>query len=135
VGMIEILLSGLIGAVVASGLMVIFTIFRDKNLERRKLAKERLEKVYGPLVALKQKIDLVNQSGDGFLLPSNPMEVEMVERIMFHYYYLLDNDMKGMLLLLHSDLRNDITNQLRFPDLMDKILKHYWENKRILGIK
>jgi len=133
--MIEILLSGLIGVLVGAILTIGFTIWRDKKSEKKNMAKEKLEKVYGPLVALKKKIDLRNKNDGGFLLPSNPMEVEMIEKIIFHYYHLIDNDLKEDLVLLHSDLRNDITSQIKFPKMMDKIKKHYKENKEVLGLK
>lgn len=133
--MIEILLSGLIGAVIGSILTIGFTIFRDNKLEKKNIAREKLEKVYGPLIALKKKIDLVHQSEGGFLLPSNPKEIEMIENIIFHYYHLIDDDLKEDLPLLHSDLRNVITNQIKFPKMMDKIIKHYKENKKILELK
>lgn len=133
--MIDLLLSGLIGAVIGAVLIIGFTIWRDNELEKRNIAREKLEKVYAPLVALKKKIDLVNQSDGGFLLPSNPMEIEMVERIIFHYYHLVDNDLKEDIVLLHSDLRNRDVNMIKFPKMMDKIMKHYLENKEILGIK
>ena len=45
--------------------------------------------------------------------------------------YLLDNDLKEDLPLLHSDLRNITRNQIKFPKMMDKINKHYKENKKI----
>ena len=48
--MIEILLSGLIGAIIGSGAVIIFTILRDNKIEKKKLAREKLERVYGPLM-------------------------------------------------------------------------------------
>lgn len=129
------LLSGLIGALIATMLTIIYTEYKTKREKRLSLAREKLEKVYGPLVALKKKIDLWNKSEGGFLLPSNPTESEMVEKIIFHYYYLLDEDLKEDLVLLHSNLRNDHNNQVKFPEMMDKIFKHYKENKKILGLK
>jgi len=129
------LLSGFIGAIGGSIITIGFTLWKDNKQENRRTAKEKLEKVYGPLVALKKKIDLRNRSDGGFLLPSTTQEVEMIEKIIFHYYYLVDEDLKEDIVLLHSDLRNDITNQIRFPSLMDKIKKHYQENKDILGLK
>lgn len=129
------LVSGLIGALLGSIAIISYTEYRDKKEEKRRLVKVKLEKVYGPLVALKKKIDLVNKNDHGFLLPSNPKEIEMIEDIIFHYYYLLDDDLKEELPLLHSQLRNDPSNQVKLVNIMDKINKHYNENKRILGLK
>lgn len=129
------LLSGVIGALIGSIIIVSYTEYRDNKQEKKRIAKEKLEKVYGPLIALKKKIDLRNKNDGGFLLPSNPMEVEMIEKIIFHYYHLIEDDLKEDLVLLHSDLRNDITNQIKFPKMMDKIKKHYDENKKFLGIR
>src|SRR3989344_6754729 len=88
------LLSGLIGALIGSIITIFYTEYRDKREEKIKLAREKLEKVYAPLVALKKKIDLVNRSDGGFLFPSNPMENELVEKIIFNYYYLIDKDLR-----------------------------------------
>jgi len=133
--MIEILLSGLIGAIIGAGIIIVFTILRDNKIEKKKLAKEKLEKVYSPLVALKKKIDLVNQSEGGFLLPSTAEEIKMVEKIIFHYYYLLEGNLKEKLPLLHSQLRNNITSQMKIVNIMNEINKYYKINKKILGIK
>ncbi len=129
------LISGLIGALIATIITIGYSEYKYRREKRLSLAREKLEKVYGPLVALKKKIDLVNKSGGRFLLPSNPMEVNMVEKIIFHYYHLIDDDLKEELPLLHSQLRNNIMNQIKFPQMMDKIIKHYKENKTILGLK
>ena len=129
------LLSGLIGALLGSISTISYTEYRDKKEEKRRLAREKLEKVYAPLVALKKKIDLVNKSEQGLLLPSNPTEVELVEKIIFNYYYLIDEDLKDLLPLLHSQLRNDRDNQRRMVNIMNKINQHYNENENILGIK
>src|SRR3989338_5881375 len=118
------LLSGLIGALIGSLITIIYTEYRDRKEEKIRIAREKLEKVYAPLVALKKKIDLVHGNEGGFLLPSNPTENELVEKIIFNYYYLID-----------EDLRNEIHHQIKLPEMMDKIIKHYKENKKVLGLK
>lgn len=135
--MIEILLSGLIGALIASIAIISYTEYNEKREKRLFLARERLEKVYGPLVALKKKIDLVNQSDGGFILPSNPMEKEMIERIIFQYYHLVDDDLKEGIILLHPEISKDTMSIIKNVQLkvIDKIFKHYKENKEILGLK
>ncbi len=131
------LISGLIGAIIGSGLTIVFTMLRDNKEEKKNLAREKLEKVYGPLVALKKKIDLVNQSEGGFIRPSNPMEIKMIEKIIFHHYHLVDNDLKEGIVLLHPELSRIDMNMVKAIQLKvdDKIIKHYKENKSILGLK
>ena len=129
------LVSGLIGALIATFLTIGYTEYKDKKKQKLSLAREKLEKVYAPLVALKKKIDLVNKNDGGFLLPSNPLEVEMIEKIIFHYYHLLDEDLREDLPLLHTQLRHDIVSRIKSPEMVDKINKHYKENKEILGLK
>lgn len=75
------LLSGLVRALIASVLIIGYTEYEENREMRLSLAREKLEKVYSPLIALKKKIDLVNQGDGGFLLSSNPIEVEMIEKI------------------------------------------------------
>ena len=123
---IFILLSGFLGAIVASILTIIFTLWRNEKQEKRRIAREKLEKVYGPLVALKKKIDLVNQSEGGFLLHSNPSEKEMIENIIFNYYHLIDDDLKEGIVLLHPEISKHHTNMIKAIQLgvVDKIFQH-----------
>ena len=131
------LLSGLIGAIIASGITIWFTIHRDNKEQIRTVAREKLEKVYGPLVALKKKIDTRNKNDHAFLRPSNQMEKEMIEKIIFHYYHLIDEDLKDGIMLLHPDLSRDNMSMIEAIQLkvVDKIFAHYHENKLILGLK
>ena len=134
--MIEILLSGFAGAIIGAGLIIGFTLWRDSKEKKILLAREKLEKVYGPLVALRKKIDLSNHKG-GFFIPRDETEKEMVLKIIFHYYHLIDDDLKEGLVLLHPELSGLDTNKIKNIQLKveEKIIKHYKENKRILGLK
>lgn len=131
------LLSGLVGALVGAISTIIYTEYKEKNKTKLSLAREKLEKVYAPLVALKEKIDLVNQSKGGFILASNPDEKAMIEKIIFCYYHLVDDDLKEGILLLHPQVSGNYLNQAKTVQLnvIDKIRYHYKENKDILGIK
>jgi gas vesicle protein len=131
------LIGGLIGAIIGSISTIGFTIWRDNKIRTLSLAREKLEKVYAPLVALKKKIDLVHQSKGGFLRPSNPMEIDMVEKIIFNYYHLVDDDLKEGLILLHPELNKHTTNMVKTIQLKveENIFKHYEENKKILGLE
>lgn len=129
-------MGGLVGAIIGSISTIGFTIWRDNQIKKLSLARDKLEKVYAPLVALKKKIDLVNQSKGGFLRPSNPTEIEMVEKIIFHYYHLVDDDLKDGLVLLHPELNKHPVNMVKTIQLKveENIIKHYEENKKILGL-
>ena len=131
------LLSGLIGALIATVITIGYTEYKNKREKKEFLAREKLEKVYGPLVALKKKIDEVNQSNHGFIHPSNPMEKELVERIIFNYYHLVDDDLKEGIIMLHPDISKNTMIVVKTVQLnvMEKIMKHYQENKKILGLK
>ena len=131
------LLSGLFGAVIASGITIWFTVWRDSKEQKKSLAREKLEKVYGPLVALKKKIDKINKNDHAFLLPSNPAEKEMIEKILFHYYHLFDEDLKDGIMFLHPDLSRDnmIMGEAIRLKVVDKIFTHYHKNRKILGLK
>ena len=135
--MIEILLSGLIGALIASITTISYTEYKNKKEKKLSLAREKLEKVYGPLVALKKKIDEINQNDHAFILPSNPAEKEMIEKIIFQYYHLIDDDLKEGIILLHPEISRNTTSMVKNIQLkvIDKIIKHYEENKEILGLK
>lgn len=131
------LLSGLVGALIASIATICYTEYKDKKEKKLALAREKLEKVYGPLMALKKKINEINQNDHGFILPSNPMEKEMIEKIIFHYYHLVDDDLKEGIIMLHPDISRNTMSVVKIVQLkvMDKIIKHYKENKEILGLK
>ena len=129
------LISGLAGAIITASITIIHIRFRDKREKKLSLAREKLEKVYGPLVALKKKIDLVN--GGGFFIPRTEIEKKMVEHIVFNYYYLVDDDLKEDIILLYPEASTQDTNKVKIiqSKIEGKIIKHYQENKEILGIK
>ena len=131
------LLSGLLGALIATIITISYTEYKNKKEKKESLAREKLEKVYGPLVALKKKIDEVNQNNHGFIYPSNPMEKELVERIIFNYYHLVADDLKEGIIMLHPDISKNTMSVVKTVQLnvMEKIMKHYKENKKILGLK
>ena len=129
------LLSGLFGAIIAVTITIFYTEYKEKKDKRLSLAREKLEKVYGPLIALKKRVDLVNQNEDGLLFPSNPQESEMIDKIIFHYYHLIDEDLREDIVLLHHMLRSRTDHQKKFPAMINKIRKHYNENKELLGLK
>ena len=131
------LLSGLIGALIATFFTIIYTEYNSKRDKKLSLAREKLEKVYGPLVALKRKIDEVNQSDYGLIRASNQMEKEMIEKIIFHYYHLVDDDLKEGIIMLHPDINRNTMSVVKNVQLnvTEKIIKHYQENKKILGLR
>ena len=61
----------------------------------------------------------------------------MIENIIFHYYHLIDDDLKEGIVLLHPELNKHDVNMVKQVQLkvIDKIKKHYFENKKILGIR
>jgi hypothetical protein len=131
------LLSGLIGAVIATILTIIYTEYNSKRDKKFSLAREKLEKVYAPLVALKKKLDEVNQNDHALILPSNPMEKELIEKIIFHYYHLVDDDLKEGIIMLHPDISRNTMSVMKNvqSNVTEKIMKHYNENKKVLGLK
>lgn len=130
------LLSGLIGALIATILTIVYTEYKDRRKQKLSLAREKLEKVYAPLIALKKKIDEINQNDHGFIRASNQMEKEMIERIIFNYYHLIDDDLKEGIIMLHPDISKNTMSVIKTVQLnvTDKIIKHYKENKKILGL-
>jgi hypothetical protein len=131
------LLSGLTGAIIATFITISYTEYKNKKEKKEFLAREKLEKVYGPLVALKKKIDEVNQNNNGLIHPSNQMEKELIERVIFSYYHLIDDDLKEGIIMLHPDISKNTMSVVKTVQLnvMKKILIHYKENKKILGLK
>lgn len=131
------LLSGLVGAAITAIAAILYTEHRDKRENQLFLARERLEKVYGPLMALRKKVDLTHASKGAFLLASNTAEKEMLENIIFHRYHLIDEDLKEGLVLLHPELSKQTDKMVKIVqlDVDDKIIKHYEENKKVLGLR
>lgn len=131
------LLSGLIGAIIATFLTILYTEWSNSKENKKNIAREKLEKVYGPLVALKKKSDEINQNDHSLIIASNPTERELLEKIIFHYYHLVDDDLKEGIILLHPDLSRNTNTIIKKVQLkvIDKIFKHYEENKNILGLK
>ena len=61
----------------------------------------------------------------------------MIEKIIFHHYYLIDDDLKDGIIMLHPDISKNTMSIFKTVKLnvTDKIIKHYKENKRLLGLK
>ena len=61
----------------------------------------------------------------------------MIEKIIFHYYHLVDDDLKDGIIMLHPDISKNTMSVVKTVQLnvTDKIMKHYKENKKILGLK
>ena len=61
----------------------------------------------------------------------------MVEQIVFNYYHLVDDDLKEDIILLYPEASEQDTNKVKIiqSEIEEKIIKHYQENKEILGIK
>ena len=131
------LLSGLIGAIIASTIAIGYNELTKKRERKISLAREKLEKVYGPLVALKSKLDEVNQNDHAMIIASNPAEKELIEKIIFHYFHLIDDDLKEGIILLHPEISRNTMSIMKIVKLkvLEKIKHHYLENKKILGLK
>lgn len=129
------LLGGLIGAIIASVITIGYTEFTKHRENKKNIAREKLEKLYGPLILLIKKTKAIRQSREEIDILQNEEEEKMVDNLLFSYYYLVDDDLKEDIAFLHSQLRVNTLNLTRRIPVIEKIIKHYKENKIILGIE
>jgi hypothetical protein len=132
--MIEILLGGLIGAVIASVLVIIYEEIKYARNVRRDVAKEKLEKLYSPLFFfLKNSKNISGKKDeDGFL--HSKEEGELIDKIVFNYYYLADDDLRNNIFLLYSSSRYKGGNKEIFNDIFSKIRQGYERYRKELGM-
>jgi len=94
---IDTLLSGFIGAILA----ILYQQHRDKKEKEYLLAKERLEKIYGPLLLIFDANNGLDESGtEKFLY--NEDEEKRINDLLNRYYYLIEEDKRPTLLNLYS---------------------------------
>lgn len=126
---LEILLSGLIGAIIASFFSICYQEFYHRRKIKYLLAKERLGKIYGPLLLiLESKNSSPDNKNKKFLYTSE--EEKKINYLLFNNYHLIEVKRRKILSYLYSSKKfsKDASN--------DKIVKAiedgYIENKKII---
>jgi len=122
---IDTLLSGFIGAILA----VFYQRYRDKKEKEYLLAKERLEKVYGPLLLIFDAYKDVWTSGkEKFLY--NKEEEEQINELILRSYHLIEEKRKPVLLNLYRHRK--FSEYAKDEDVINAIKSGYTENSTIL---
>ena len=132
--MIEILLGGLIGAVIASVLVIIYEEIKYNRNTRKDIAREKLDKLYSPLFFFLENSKNISgkKDEDGFL--HSKEEGELIDKIVFNYYYLADDDLRDNIFLLYSNSRYKGGKKETYKDVFSKIREGYNRYRRELGM-
>jgi hypothetical protein len=127
----EVLMSGFFGAVIGSGLTILFQIYRDKKKKEYLLARERLQKIYGPLrLILEANKNLVKPKDETFLFTEN--EIKLIDEILFKNYYLIEEKRKSALLNLYSHRKFSKEVRISGCGIIRAIKEGYEENSNKL---
>ena len=124
------LLSGLIGAIVGSVIVILYSEFVRRKNRQVELAKEKLEKLYGPLMFFIQRSE---QKGQKDELLHTDTEGKLLDEISLKYYYLADNDLRERLHLINSFFRYQESTRQHKDSLLKSIKDGYSKYKQIIG--
>lgn len=124
------LLGGLVGAIIGVVAAIIYEEYKFKRNIKLDLAKEKLEKLYGPLMFLIKKSKLLDGKGEKILFSRE--EGKLLDKLVVNYSHLADDDLKEDVVLLHSHLRHNSGLGKRFDKLVPEIKRGYKRNRNIL---
>jgi len=97
----DLLLSGFMGAIVAVGLSILYHEYKLQRQKRHALAKERLEKVYGPLMLILRAHN-AGKDADKQEFGYFKEEEKFIDALLLKYYYLIEEKRKLLLLDLYK---------------------------------
>lgn len=125
---IETLFSGFLGAIIA----ILYQRYRDKNEKEYYLAKDRLEKIYGPLLLIYDANKGLNKSGKEEFLYGEEEE-NRIDEILLHNYALIEEERRSILLDLygHRKFSGSVSND----DVVNAIKTGYNDNLTIISQK
>ena len=125
---IDTLLSGFIGAIVA----IMYQRHRDKKEKEYFLAKDRLEKIYGPLLLIFDAYkDLGTSDEENFQYTDE--EVKHIDDVLLHNYALIEEDKTSILLNLYKHKK--YSESVPEKEIIDAIKDGYNENLTIISQK
>ena len=131
--MIEIILSGFVGAVMGAIIVAAYEEYKFKRINKLSIAREKLEKLYSPLYFFLENSKLISgKDEDGFLHTKE--EGEFIDNIILKYHHLADEDMRKNILLLYSSSRYKPGNKETFKDIFSKIRDGYNKYSKMLGL-
>ena len=132
--LIDIVFSGLIGAVIGAIIIAIYEEYKFQRMNKLNIAREKLEKVYSPLYFLLEKSKSLKEKHEEDLLHSKE-EGEFMDSIILRYYYLIDEDQRDDIMLLHSHLRYRLINDENKERIFSKIREGYRRYSKMLGLE
>lgn len=120
----DTLLSGLIGAIFGSIMIVSFQYYFDKKNKEYLLAKERLEKIYSPLLVIfdANKSPALKEEKFNY----TKREERYMDKLFLNNYYLIEEEKRTMLLNLYNHRK--FSENVMEKDIISAIKKGYMEN-------
>ncbi len=117
-------LIGLMGVILGSIITIDSQNYFDKKQKEFTLAKERLEKIYGPLLLIFEANKNLNLNEEKFLF--RKIEEKEVDKLLLKNYYLIEEDKKTILLNLYRHRK--FSKEVPEKDIISTIKKGYMEN-------
>ncbi|GEM_PF-2696349 len=94
------LLSGAIAAIIVFVLGLLYQEWKEKAKHEHHMAKKRLEHIYGPLMLMLDFHNMDKSKEEHFLFTNE--EEEKMDKLLFQYYYLIEDKRKSIILNLYS---------------------------------
>ena len=132
--MIEIILSGFIGAILGSIIVVGYEEYKFRRTNRLSIAKEKLEKLYSPLYFFLENSKNISKTNENQFLHIKEQGA-FIDEIITKYYYLADDDLRQDIHLLHSTIRYRSGKKDTLEDIFSKIRLGYEKYSKIIGLR
>jgi len=132
--MIDIILSGFVGAVLGSIIVAGYEEYKFRRTNRLSIAKEKLEKLYSPLYFFLENSKNISKTNEDQFLNTKEQDA-FIDEIITKYYYLADDDLRQNILLLHSISRYRPGNKDTFKDIFSKIRVGYEKYSELVGFR
>ena len=126
---IDTLLSGFIGAIVA----IMYQRHRDKKEKEYFLAKDRLEKIYGPLLLIFDANKDIGASDEERFQYNEEKEEKFIDELLLHNYAFIEEDRTSILLSLYGHKK--FSESVPEKEIIDAIKDGYNENLTIISQK
>jgi hypothetical protein len=125
----QILLSGLVGAVAATLISIVYQEVKERRQNKREIAKSRLENVYGPLLLMYDSSTTLTDE-EQFLYSKD--DEDDLDDIILQNYHLIEPERRDVLKNLYGSLR--IHGDSEEGEIIGAIKEGFKENSKKAGI-
>jgi hypothetical protein len=129
------ILSGLLASIITLVVTLVYQWRKSKKEKIHFLAKERLGRVYGPLLLILNARKIINKNNQEQFLYSKEEE-KIIDKLLLKNYYLIEDKRKGILLNLYGYRKYGNNSEQQVFDLNKEVVRAikegFEDNRRML---